>query len=198
MKSLKGARIAVYCAGSAKTSRTYLEGAERLAKAFNDFGAELVFGGGKTGLMGHLATQMIAKGCVVHGVMPRFLKDIEMNHPHVEDFIFVDSMAERKYLLMKDTEGLVALPGGCGTLEELLEAITLKRLGKYIKPIVIVNQNGFYDSLLMMLERMVIEDFMRPEHRNIWSVVKEPEEALYAIASTPDWDEDALRLAVNV
>jgi len=197
MKSLNGARVAVYCAGSAKTNAQYLKGAEELAECFVQESVELVFGGGKTGLMGHLASEIIKKGGVVHGVMPRFLKDIEMNHPLVEDFVFVDTMAERKQLLMANTAGLIALPGGCGTLEELLEAITLKRLGQYLKPIVIVNQNGFYDSLLQMLSRMVEEDFMRPEHLHLWVVVEHPSLALEVIVNTPDWDEHALQLAVN-
>ncbi|MDG1253117.1 MAG: TIGR00730 family Rossman fold protein [Schleiferiaceae bacterium] len=197
MKNLKGARVTVYCAGSTKVNPIYLAGAERLAKKMNEAGAELVFGGGKTGLMGHIATQVIQGGGVAHAVMPHFLKDIEMNHPLVEDFIFVDTMSERKQLLLAHTEGLIALPGGCGTLEELLEAITLKRLGQYLKPIIIVNQEGFYTPQLEMLKRMVDEDFMRPEHLNLWTVVNDPSEAIDAIRSTADWDADALQMAVN-
>ncbi len=197
MRNLQGARVTVYCAGSAKTNPVYLRGAERLAHAFLNEGAELVFGGGKTGLMGHLATSIIEGGGTAHGVMPHFLKDIEMNHPLVSDFIFVDTMSERKQLLLANTEGLIALPGGCGTLEELLEAITLKRLGQYLKPIVIVNQEGFYTPQLEMLEKMIEEDFMRPEHRNLWTVVGDPSEALDAIHATPDWDANALQMAVN-
>jgi uncharacterized protein (TIGR00730 family) len=197
MRNIQGARITVYCAGSAKVNPVYLAGAERLAKAFNEAGAELVFGGGKTGLMGHIATQIIQGGGKAHGVMPHFLKDIEMNHPLVEDFIFVDTMSERKQLLLANTEGLIALPGGCGTLEELLEAITLKRLGQYLKPIIIVNQEGFYTPQLEMLKRMVDEDFMRPEHLNLWTVVSDPAEALEAICQTSDWDANALQMAVN-
>ena len=195
MRSLKGARVTVYCAGSAKTNPKYLEGAERLAKKFIEHGAELVFGGGKTGLMGHIATHIVQGGGVAHGVMTHFLKNVEMNHPLVEDFIFVDTMSERKQLLLSNTEGLIALPGGCGTLEELLEAITLKRLGQYLKPIIIVNQEGFYDPQLAMLARMVEEDFMRPEHLHLWTVVNYPAEALAAIQQTEDWDSNALQNA---
>ncbi len=197
MRNLLGARVTVYCAGSAKTNPIYLRGAERLAETFLQEGAELVFGGGKTGLMGHLATMIVQGGGVAHGVMPHFLKDIEMNHPLVSDFIFVETMSERKQLLLAQTEGLIALPGGCGTLEELLEAITLKRLGLYLKPIVIVNQEGFYGPLLEMLEKMIQEDFMRPEHGDLWTVVQDPSEALAAIQNTPDWNANALQMAVN-
>lgn len=191
-KNLKGSRIAVYCASSAKTDQRYLDQAAELAKEFVRKGVKLVFGGGKTGLMGHIASVVIENGGQAQGVMPYFLKNIELNHPLVDDFVFVETMSERKQLLLKDTAGLIALPGGCGTLEELLEAITLKRLGQYLKPIIIVNQDGFYDPQLEMLEKMVQENFMRPEHRFLWTVVSSAKDALEAIELTDDWEADAL------
>jgi uncharacterized protein (TIGR00730 family) len=160
-----------------------------------DAGAVLVFGGGKTGLMGHMATEVIQRGGRAAGVMPQFLKDIEMDHPLVDDFTFVQTMAERKAGLLAHTEGLIALPGGCGTLEELAEAITLKRLGQYLKPVVIVNQNGFYDDLLRQLQRMVDEEFMNPEHLGLWTVVDHPRDAVTAIVQTPDLSSDVLHRA---
>ena len=192
MKNLKGARIAVYCASSAKTNQRYIDQAEKLALEFVRKEVKLVFGGGKTGLMGHIASKVIQNGGQIQGVMPYFLKNIELSHPLVDDFIFVETMSERKQLLLKNTEGLIALPGGCGTLEELLEAITLKRLGQYLKPIIIVNQDGFYDPQLEMLEKMIQENFMRPEHRSLWTVVSNAKDALQAIESTEDWPSDAL------
>jgi|TARA_B110000259_G_C13913645_1_gene361914 uncharacterized protein (TIGR00730 family) len=192
MKNLKGARIAVYCASSAKTNQRYIDQAEKLAVEFVRKEVKLVFGGGKTGLMGHIASKVIQNGGQIQGVMPYFLKNIELSHPLVDDFIFVETMSERKQLLLKNTEGLIALPGGCGTLEELLEAITLKRLGQYLKPIIIVNQDGFYDPQLEMLEKMIQENFMRPEHRSLWTVVSNAKDALQAIESTEDWPSDAL------
>ncbi|CAI8276417.1 MAG: Cytokinin riboside 5'-monophosphate phosphoribohydrolase [Owenweeksia sp. TMED14] len=192
MKSISGARVAVYCASSAKTNPKYLDQAAELAREFIKKNVKLVFGGGKTGLMGHIASHVINGGGEVQGVMPNFLKNIELDHPLVKDFIFVETMSERKQLLLKDTVGLIALPGGCGTLEELLEAITLKRLGQYLKPIIIVNQGGFYDPQLEMLERMIQENFMRPEHRNLWTVVDQAKDALDAIESTNDLEPDAL------
>jgi len=176
----------VYCAGSARVASHYLDGASVLAKDLVGAGATLVFGGGKTGLMGHIASEVIKLGGNASGIMPRFLKDIEMDHPLVTDFTLVDTMAERKAALLADSEGIIALPGGCGTLEELLEAITLKRLGQYLKPIVIVNQNGFYDDLLRQLARMVEEEFMNPEHLQLWVAVDHPRDAVKAILATPD------------
>lgn len=194
-KNLTGSRIAVYCASSAKADKIYLNQAEYLAEDFIEKKVKLVFGGGKTGLMGHLASKVLASHGKVQGVMPNFLKDIELNHPRVKDFIFVETMSERKQLLMKETEGLIALPGGCGTLEELLEAITLKRLGRYLKPIIIVNFDGFYDSLLELLSKMVKENFMRPEHLSLWTVVTDAKDALSAIENTKDWESSALQIA---
>lgn len=195
VRELRGARVTVYCAGSARVAADYLSGASELAQHLVEAGAVLVFGGGKTGLMGHVATEVIQRGGRAVGVMPQFLKDIEMNHPLVEDFTFVATMAERKAGLLANTEGLIALPGGCGTLEELAEAITLKRLGQYLKPVVIVNQNGFYDDLLRFLQRMVDEEFMNPEHLDLWTVVDHPRDAVAAILATPDLSPDVLHRA---
>ena len=97
-----------------------------------------------------------------------------MNHPGVDDFTFVHSMAERKALLLQDTAGLVAMPGGTGTLDELIEAVTLKRLGQYLQPIVLLNQDGFYDALIALIDRMVDEEWRHVPEPNIacrrWSV----------------------------
>ncbi len=194
-KKLNGSRIAVYCASSAKINKGYLKQAEYLAEDFIEKNVKLVFGGGKTGLMGHLAFKILASDGQVQGVMPNFLKDIELHHPLVEDFIFVETMSERKKFLMKDTEGVIALPGGCGTLEELLEVITLKRLGRYLKPIIIVNHDGFYDSLIELLSKMVKENFMRSEHLSLWTVVSSSKDALTAIENTKDWESNALKIA---
>jgi len=194
-KKLNGSRIAVYCASSAKINKGYLKQAEYLAEDFIEKNVKLVFGGGKTGLMGHLASKILASDGQVQGVMPNFLRDIELYHPLVEDFIFVETMSERKKLLMKDTEGVIALPGGCGTLEELLEVITLKRLGRYLKPIIIVNYDGFYDSLIGLLSKMVKENFMRSEHLSLWTVVSSSKDALTAIENTKDWESNALKIA---
>lgn len=195
MHNLNGRRVTVYCAGSAKVHPKYLEAAETIAYDLVAEGATLLFGGGKTGLMGHLATCVLERGGRVQGVMPHLLREIEMNHPGVDDFTFVHTMAERKALLLHDTAGLVAMPGGTGTLDELIEAVTLKRLGQYLQPIVLLNQEGFYDSLIALVDRMVREEFMNPEHRNLWTVVNHASEVVSALKSTPLWDADAVHRA---
>lgn len=195
MHNLNGRRVTVYCAGSAKVHPKYLEAAETIAHDLVAEGATLLFGGGKTGLMGHLATCVLERGGRVQGVMPHLLREIEMNHPGVDDFTFVHTMAERKALLLHDTAGLVAMPGGTGTLDELIEAVTLKRLGQYLQPIVLLNQDGFYDSLVELIDRMVREEFMNPEHRNLWTVVNHASEVVSAVKNTPLWDADAVHRA---
>jgi uncharacterized protein (TIGR00730 family) len=172
-----------------------LAAAETIAHDLVAEGATLLFGGGKTGLMGHLATCVLEHGGKVQGVMPHLLREIEMNHPGVKDFTFVHTMAERKALLLHDTAGLVAMPGGTGTLDELIEAVTLKRLGQYLQPIVLLNQDGFYDSLVELIDRMVREEFMNPEHRNLWTVVNHASEVVSAVKNTPLWDADAVHRA---
>ena len=104
-------------------------------------------------------------------------------------------MHERKQLMAEMSDGVIALPGGCGTMEELLEIITWKQLGLYLKPIVILNVDGFFDSLLEMLQRAIDENFMRKEHGAIWQVAQTPEEALDLLYQTPMWDESIRKYA---
>jgi uncharacterized protein (TIGR00730 family) len=127
--------------------------------------------------------------------MPHFMKEIEWSHKGVNQFIFTETMAERKEKLLENTDGLVALPGGSGTLEELFEAITLKRLGKYTQPIVILNTNNFYAPLKMMLEKCVEEHFMSPKHLEMFTFVDEPEHVMDALKNAASWDENAIHFA---
>ena len=132
-------RICVYCSSSAKIDKSYFKATEKLAKEFVKNNVEVVFGGGATGLMGKLADTIIENKGKIKGIMPRFMNEVEWAHKKVEDFELTDTMHERKAKFLQNIDGLVALPGGSGTLEELLEAITLKRLGQFTKPIVILN-----------------------------------------------------------
>jgi uncharacterized protein (TIGR00730 family) len=127
--------------------------------------------------------------------MPRFMNDVEWAHRGVTDFELTDTMHERKARFLEGVDGLVTLPGGSGTLEELLEAITLKRLGQFTRPIVIVNTRGFYDPLRQMLERCVRERFMHERHLELWTFVDEPEQVVPAILSAPRWGADAIEFA---
>lgn len=188
-------RICVYCSSSAKIAPVYFDATARLAELLVADDWEIVFGGGSQGLMGKLADVALANKGKVQGIMPKFMREVEWAHADVEDFIFTESMHERKARLIENSDALVALPGGIGTLEELFEAITLKRLGLYLKPIVILNTNGFYRPLREMLEKCVSENFMSERNLEIWRFVDEPEGVLPAIKDMPEWDVNAIKFA---
>jgi uncharacterized protein (TIGR00730 family) len=188
-------RIAVYCASSANIAPVYFEATERLAKLLVNENILVVFGGGDGGLMGKLADTVIEHGGRIKGIMPRFMKEIEWAHKGVTDFEFTETMHERKTKYLENVDGVVALPGGSGTLEELLETITLKRLGRFTKPIVILNTNSYYEPLQAMLNKCVSENFMHAEHMKMWTFVDEPEDVIVALENAPDWHEDAIRFA---
>ena len=188
-------RICVYCASSAKIDETYFEATERLAKILVNSGVQVIYGGGGHGLMGKLADTVLAHGGQIKGIMPQFMNEVEWAHKSVTDFEFTKTMHERKAKFLENIDALIALPGGTGTLEELLEAITLKRLGQFTKPIIILNTNGYYDPLILMLKRCVEEKFLRPIHAEMWTFVHQPEEVMSAINQSMEWDKNAISFA---
>ena len=188
-------RICVYCASSAKIDEIYFEATERLAKILVNSKVQVIYGGGGHGLMGKLADTVLAQGGQIKGIMPQFMNEVEWAHKKVTDFEFTNTMHERKAKFLENIDALIALPGGPGTLEELLEAITLKRLGQFTKPIIILNTNGYYDPLIQMLERCVEEKFLRPIHAEMWTFVNQPEEVMSAINQSMDWNENAISFA---
>lgn len=188
-------RICVYCASSAQIASHYFNVARELAQELVKADKKVVFGGGSSGLMGSLADEVIRLNGTILGIMPHFMKDVEWAHREVKEFEFVADMRERKKRLLAGTEAVVALPGGSGTLEELLEAITLKRLGLYLNPIIIVNTKGFYSPLKTMLERCVSENFMHPSHLDMWTFVDTPAEVLPAVAAAPTWVKENMQKA---
>ena len=140
-------RICVYCASSEHCDRIYHDAARTLGRLLAEAGCTIVYGGGAVGLMGSLANGALAAGGEVIGIIPRFMTEVEWQHPGLASLEVVEDMRERKHRLLTGSDAVVALPGGCGTLEELFEALTLKRLGLYFNPIVLVNTNGFYAPL---------------------------------------------------
>ena len=188
-------RICIYCASSAKIDEIYFEATERLAKILVNSGVQVIYGGGGHGLMGKLADIVLAHGGQIKGIMPQFMNEVEWAHKKVTDFEFTNTMHERKAKFLENIDALIALPGGTGTLEELLEAITLKRLGQFTKPIIILNTNGYYDPLIQMLKRCVEEKFLRPIHAEMWTFVNQPEEVMSAINQSMEWDENAISFA---
>lgn len=189
-------RATVYCASSLQSGEAFLTAAEQTAKTLVKENIEIIYGGGSSGLMGKLADTAIAQGGKVTGIMPEFMKSVEWNHSGVSSMIYTSDMSERKKKLIENTDAVITLAGGCGTLEELLEVITLKRLGIFLKPIIIVNTNSYYDPLLEMFENMIDNKFLAERHRQIWSVVKTPAEIIDAIRNAPVWNEDARNYAL--
>jgi len=189
-------RICVYCASSEQCDRIYHDAATALGRALAEAGCTIVYGGGAVGLMGSLANGALAAGGDVIGIIPRFMTEVEWQHPGLASLEVVEDMRERKHRLLTGSDAVVALPGGCGTLEELFEALTLKRLGLYFNPIVLVNTKGFYAPLEDFMRQMIEQRFMNPEHAQMWSMVESPHEVLGAIRDAPKWREDARSYAV--
>ncbi len=188
-------RVSVFCASSQKIDQKYFDVAERLAKVLVDNNVTTIYGGGSIGLMGKLADTVLAKNGKILGIIPKFMMEVEWGHPKVDQLIEVADMHERKKKLVENIDAVVILPGGSGTLEEAMEVITLKRLGKFTKPIIFVNTDGFYDGLFQLFDKMIDEKFMRHEHRNIWTSIDSPEEIISAINNAPTWDENMINIA---
>lgn len=188
-------KVSVFCASSHKVDQKYFEVAERLAKVLVENNITTVYGGGAVGLMGRLADVVMQNQGKVIGFIPRFMLDVEWGHKNITELIEVEDMHERKKKLIEDIDAIVILPGGSGTLEETMEVVTLKRLGKFTKPIIFINTDGFYDSLFQLFDKMIQEHFMRAEHRQMWVSINQPEELMNAINSAPVWDESAIKIA---
>jgi uncharacterized protein (TIGR00730 family) len=187
--------VCVYSASSTKIDRKYFDAAEELGRLIARRGIRLVNGAGCLGLMRTVADAVMAEGGSVTGVIPTFMVEQGWHHTGLTELIEVKDMHERKQKMADISDAAIALPGGCGTLEELLEVITWKQLGLYLKPIVLLNTDGYYDPLLQMLQRAVDENFMRSQHAAIWSVASTPEEAIDLIYNTPLWDESIRKFA---
>jgi uncharacterized protein (TIGR00730 family) len=188
-------KVCVYCASSTKINTAFFKATEILAKELVKEEAQIVYGGGGVGLMGQLADTVLAEGGMIKGIMPQFMNEVEWGHKGVKDFVYTETMHERKAKLIDGVDAVIALAGGTGTLEELLEAITLKKLGLFTKPIIILNTNAYYNPLKEMLERCVEERFMGVQHSEMWSFVEDPKEVIPMIKKTEDWSSDAIKFA---
>lgn len=188
-------RICVYCASSSQIDPTFFKATELFAIECVKANVEVVYGGGSSGLMGKLADVILEKGGKIKGIMPKFMNDVEWAHKLVADMEFTETMHERKAKFLIDVDALVTLPGGTGTLEEFMEAFTLKRLGQFTKPIIVLNTNGYYDPLKVLLKKCVDERFMLEKHMEMCTFVDHPEEILKAIEAAGEWDNDAITFA---
>ena len=187
--------VCVYSASSTKIAPVYFAVAEELGHLLASKGINLINGAGSIGLMAATSNAALASGGTVTGVIPQFMVEQGWHHTGLTQLIATETMHERKRLMADMSDGVIALPGGCGTLEELLEIITWKQLGLYLKPIVVLNADGYFNPLLEMLQKAIDENFMRPEHGNIWVVAHTPEEAVQLLYDTPVWSKEIRKIA---
>ncbi|MCF0198991.1 MAG: TIGR00730 family Rossman fold protein [Bacteroidaceae bacterium] len=193
MKELKA--VAVYCASSTQLPQKYYEAAACVGELLGRRGATLVNGAGNMGLMQASSDACLAAGGKVVGVMPTFMIEQDWHHRGLTELVETPDMNARKALMAERSDAAIVLPGGVGTMDEFFDIITLKQLGVYLKPIVLLNLDGFYDPLLELFDRMVAENFMRDVHRDIWRVAATADEAVELAFSTPMWDGSIRRFA---
>lgn len=184
--------IVVFCGSGTGNEALYGEKAHQLGMVLAEKNIRLVYGGARIGLMG-----AVAAGCLDHqgrvtGVIPHFLSTKEVAHEGLTEMILVDTMHERKLKMHELSDGIIALPGGWGTMEELFEMMTWAQLGLHGKPIGILNINGFYDPLLALIEKMAEEGFLKPLYREMILVSEDAKELLskmedYTAPEIPGW-----------
>jgi uncharacterized protein (TIGR00730 family) len=174
-------RVCVYCSSSNILEDKYIEAARVFAEAASLLGYCIVCGGSSMGLMGVIIDTMLKNQARVEGAIPEFMGDMEIQHPEIKNLTIVDTMSKRKDFLRENTDAVIAFPGGLGTLEELLETYTLKRLGKYDGAVIIFNQDGYYNKLLELLEHFVEKRFLKPNYRESLIVVNSVEELMNTI-----------------
>ena len=170
--------ITVYCASSVTIDEVYFDAASELGTEIAKRGVTLVTGAGSMGLMGAVNDAAMSAGGTTIGVIPQFMVDRGWHHKELSKLEITDSMHSRKKIMADLSVGAIALPGGIGTFEELLEIITWRQLGLYDGNIVIYNVNGYYDNLLAMLDTAIDQKFMKPDHSHLWQVSDDAAEAV--------------------
>ena len=179
------ASLCVFCGSRFGTDPAYRDVAQRLGILLAGQGIALVYGGGGVGLMGLVANAALDAGGRAIGVIPRFLLQREAGHPNLTETVVVESMHERKLQMFERSDGFVVLPGGIGTLEELFEVLSWRTLGLHTKPIVIIDQGGYWAPLADLLRSMVDGGFAEPRHLDHIAFVTDLAEVLPAIAAMP-------------
>lgn len=170
--------VCVYCAASDTIAPAYNHAADALGRALAAAGHTLVYGGGSVGLMGHVARGVHAGGGRVVGVIPQFMIDKELAYKEADELIITDTMRQRKDRMESLSDAFIAAPGGFGTLEELIEIITGRKLLLHDKPLVLLNVEGFYQPLVALFDHFIAQKFGDPSHRNIWSVADTVDDAM--------------------
>jgi|SRR5690606_17592728 len=187
--------IVVFCASSLGSKQVFSEEATHVGRTFAVRGITLVYGGGKVGLMGAVANGALEAGGKVVGIIPHFLNSKEREHNGVTELITVESMHDRKRIMNERSDGIIALPGGFGTMEELFEMITWAQLGLHQKPVGLLNTDGFYDHLLAFIDNMVESELLKKGNREMLLVADTIEELLekmenYKAPDVPKWIQE--------
>lgn len=188
-------RICVYCASSTQISEEYFKAAKEVGRLIAQNGMELVNGAGNMGLMAASADGCMEAGGKAIGIIPTFMVRENWCHQGMTEIIETTDMHVRQEMMAEMSDAALVLPGGCGTFAELMELITWKQLGIYLKPIVILNTNGYFNPILEMLQKAADQNFMRQQHTGIWRVANTPAEAIEFIQNTPLWDTAVRRFA---
>ena len=176
-REIKG-NVCVFCASSANINEQYLQAARELGQLLAEEGWRCVNGGGAVGLMGAVTDGTLDAGGEVTGVIPKFMVDNGWCYDRLEDVIITPDMHQRKQMMSEMADAVIALPGGVGTFEELLETLTWRQLGLVKVPVIILNTLGYYDALLTMLDHAINEGFMKSSHAALWQVASTPAEAI--------------------
>ena len=173
--------VCVFCGSRSAVATAYREAAIRLGTILGEQGIDLVYGGGRIGLMGLLADAALSAGSRVTGVIPQFLHDIEVGHHGVHELIVTGSMHERKEQMYRRADAFVVLPGGLGTFDETIEVATHVQLHQFARPLVLVDVDGYWQPLLDLVRHGIRAGFIGPETLDIFTVVTRPEEVLDGI-----------------
>lgn len=177
--------LCVYCGASDAVDPRHMEAARALGRTAAGRGIEIVFGGGRVGLMGAVASGALEAGGRVTGIIPEHLQTREHPHPGITRLLVVDSMHTRKRRMFELSDAFCILPGGMGTLDETFEIVTWRQLGLHDKPIVLVNLGGYWDPLLTMIEHQAAAGYVRPQHMKILRVVRQIDTVFDALAAAP-------------
>ncbi|MBR4721560.1 MAG: TIGR00730 family Rossman fold protein [Muribaculaceae bacterium] len=183
-----GKTICIYGASSQNCRKEYVDAAFSLGEEIARRGITLVSGGGRSGLMAAAIDGANSLGGTTIGILPRFMHERGWSHAELSEMVLTETMHERKQEMARLADAVIALPGGSGTLEELLEIITWRQLGLYSGQIVLLDTDGYYQPLIHVLDRAIADGFMKEQHRSIWQVAATPAEAVELALTVPTTD----------
>lgn len=189
-------RITVFCASSTKSKEIYLEDARKLGNLIAENDDLLIYGGGRHGLMGAVSDGTLENGGRVVGVIPEFMMSLEWGRDDIYSLELTDDMETRKLKMIDGSDAIVVLPGGSGTMEEFYQVLTMKRLGQYVNPVILVNTNGFFDKWIEFMEVTVAENFLNNDHLKMFKIIADSSDLYRAISDSHIWSEEDINKAL--